>query len=96
MTEKSYLNPKEAKQYLENLGIPMSTSALQLKRKARDSNPQGNPSDIGPAFHRFGSRTIRYTKSSLDAWIASCGTEPVETSEETPQENQTQTVTPDF
>ena len=107
MTEKQYLNIDEASQYLQSLGIPISKSSLQMKRNARLENPDDDISKIGPSFHRFGTRKIRYTKASLDQWITLCNTETPETpeassvastdkpAEETPVQTTT-TVTPDF
>jgi hypothetical protein len=61
MAESDWLRPKQAANYLANLGCFFSPRTLS---NLRSNNNAGK----GPPFVRSGSKTIRYLKSDLEEW----------------------------
>jgi hypothetical protein len=59
-----WLTRKEAAHYLCQLGFSMTPRTLE-------GMAANNNSGKGPAFTRFGWRTVRYLKEDLDSWAKS-------------------------
>lgn len=56
-----WLSRKEAARYLSLIGPSVTPRTLE---KLANNNNEGK----GPAFTRFGWRTVRYLRKDLDAW----------------------------
>ena len=62
-TAPDTMSRKEAARYLTALGYPIT--ARTLENKAANNN-----AGRGPAFSRFGWRSVRYARVDLEAWAA--------------------------
>jgi hypothetical protein len=61
LASREWLRRKEAAQYLETLGCPISMRTLE--KYANNSN-EGR----GPPFFRFRWKTVRYKRLDLERW----------------------------